>query len=73
MEDALIESVLAEYAEKFPASISIQQAAEIAGVSVLTLYDWSSRGLLDAFKSKFGRRVRLSRDAFVRHLLRDDE
>ena len=68
MDSNHIQSVIADYAKVYPASISIEQAAEIAGVSKLTIYDWSSRGVLDEFKSRRGRRVRFYRDAFVRHL-----
>lgn len=48
----------------------INQAAEIAQVPMGTIYDWSSRGHFNDFKSRRGRRVRLiNRDAFVRFLI----
>lgn len=69
MTDNEIAKVTAEYATKYPALISLDQAAAIAQVPIGTLYDWSSRGFLDAFKSVRGRHRRLVRDAFVRWLL----
>ena len=62
------EASIREYSQKYPPLILINQAAEIAQVPVGTIYDWSSRGLLDGFKTKRGRRVRLNRDAFLRFL-----
>lgn len=66
-----VELVLAEYAGKFPALITLPQAAEIAQVPLATIYAWSggSEGLLDGFKIRPGRHVLLGRDAFVRYLL----
>ena len=68
MDCSLTDDVVADYAQQYAPSISLKQAAEIADVSILTIYDWSSRGELDAFKSRRGRRVRLVRDEFVRYL-----
>lgn len=67
-----LDGIVAEYARKYPAYISAEQAAEIAQRPTATLYDWSSRGLLDAFKSKRGRKVLFGRDAFVRWLAGND-
>ncbi len=64
------ERVFAEYREKFPALITLPQAAEIAHVPLATAYDWSSRGAFDGFKFKPGRGVLLSRDAFIEFLLK---
>lgn len=63
-----VDRALAEYAGKYPPYIVVEQAAEIAQVPAGTIYDWSSRGLLDPFKTKRGRRIRLNRDAFVQFL-----
>jgi excisionase family DNA binding protein len=59
---------LEEYARHYPPLITSEQAARIAQVPVATVYDWSSRGLFDSFKTKRGRRIRLNRDAFVQFL-----
>ena len=72
MDCSLTDDVVADYAQQYAPSISLDQAAEIAGVPIGTLYDWSSRGQLDAFKSRRGRRVRLVRDEFVRFLLESE-
>ena len=66
-----IELVLAEYAQKFPALITLLQAAKIAQVPLATVYAWSSEQRLDEFKIRRGRRVLLGRDGFVRYLLAD--
>ena len=60
---------LAEYAMKYPALITFEQAAEIAQIPMGTVYDWSHRGLFDGFKIACGRERRLLRDRFVTHLL----
>ncbi len=60
-----IEKILADYAERYPALISAEQAAEIAGVPLTTIYQWSSQGELDGCKCKPGRRLRISRDCLV--------
>jgi hypothetical protein len=68
MDESQIKLHLAEYAAHYPSFLSINQAAAIGQVKTKTIYHWSSLGLLDGFKSKRGRHVRLSRDAFVRFL-----
>lgn len=73
MDESHIERVAAEYREHYPALISIEQAMAIAGVPRATLYDWSSRGLLDAIKVRRGRRLLLARDGFLRWLLSESE
>jgi len=67
--DPTIKTVLAEFAAKYPALISMAQAAEIAQRPLATLYDWSSRGRFDAFKKRPGRSVILIRDEFVRFIM----
>jgi excisionase family DNA binding protein len=69
MDDTEIESHVKYYSDRYTSLISVTQAAEIASVPNKTIYHWSSTGLLDAFKSKRGRRVRFGRDQFVRFLL----
>ena len=72
MADSPTQNVVADYKQQYPPTISLTQAAEIAGVPLGTVYDWSSRGEFDAFKSRRGRRVRLIRDEFVRFLLESE-
>lgn len=71
MNDDAVEEILAQYAERYPPLVTSGQAAEIAQVPIGTLYDWSSRGLLDGLKHRRGRRLLLQRDLFVRFLMSD--
>lgn len=72
MSDEEERRILDEYARKYPAMITYGQAVEIFQGPINTLYDWSARGLFDAFKAR-GRTVLLGRDAFVRFLIRRNE
>lgn len=64
-----LDELLDEYRRKYPPLLLIHEAAEIARVPKQTMYDWSSRGLLDALKVKRGRRVLFLRDAFIRYVI----
>jgi hypothetical protein len=68
MSDKEVDVLVAQYADKYPPLILGREAAEIARVPLQTIYDWSSRQLLDDFKSKRGRHFLLRRDAFVRFI-----
>ena len=57
-----------KWAELYPPVLDIDQAADLAGVSKETIYDWRSRGLLNGCSRRFGKRVRIFRDKFVQHL-----
>jgi excisionase family DNA binding protein len=54
-----------QWAAKFPPVLTIDQAAELLQVPKLTIYDWRSRGLLDACSRKVGKHVPLFRDKLV--------
>lgn len=54
-----------ESAKRFPAILSVPQAAELLQVPVATIYDWSSRGLLDRCAKKIGKHLRISRDRLI--------
>jgi len=58
------------WAEQFPPVLSVDQAAELAGVPKSTVYDWSSRGLLDCCAVRVGKRLRIFRDRFLKHIFR---
>lgn len=60
-----------EWAERFPASLSVQQAAELAQVPVGTIYDWSSRGALHGCAARRGKRLRIWRDRFIAWLFEE--
>jgi len=73
MDADVVDRVIAEYQKKdLPPLITFPQAAKLAQVPIDTLYDWSSRGLLDSFKSKRGRRALLALTEFVRFIATND-
>jgi excisionase family DNA binding protein len=53
------------WAGKFPPLLDVDQAAELMRVSKLTIYDWSSRGLLRGCGRKVGKRLRFFRDRLL--------
>ena len=69
MNNTTVDDCIREYAETYPPLITLDQAAQIAQRSVNTIYDWSSRGLLESFKMKPGKRCLLALDGFVRFLM----
>jgi excisionase family DNA binding protein len=69
MNDDNVREHLREYATTYPALISVEQAAQIADVPEKTIYHWSSTGRLDGCKFRQGKRLRISRDAFVLFLM----
>ena len=66
------ERLIAEYRKTYPPLITIDDAAAIARVPVATVYDWSSRGLLDGIKSKRGRRLLIDLHGFINFLLSEE-
>ncbi|HWA99687.1 MAG TPA: hypothetical protein VG713_14390 [Pirellulales bacterium] len=66
MKDCFVEELVQQYGTLYGPQLTLLEAAEIAKASLKTIYDWSSRGLLDGFKSGKGRGALLARDAFVR-------
>jgi hypothetical protein len=63
-----------DYSRRYPPILSAIQATEIAGVTLSTLYDWSSQGRLNHCKLKqWGKRgkLRFDRDGFVRFICGD--
>ena len=61
------------WAERFPPILNVEQAAELAGIPVKTIYDWSSRGLLSSCAVKRGRRLRIWRDRFASFLFQGND
>ena len=55
--------------EKYPPILTVDQAAELASVPKKTIYEWSSRGLLDELANRFGRRLRINRNRFIQLLM----
>lgn len=61
------------WSTRYPPILNVEQAAQLAHVSVNTIYDWSSRGLLYRCAHKKGKHLRLFRDLFVRFLFSPKE
>jgi excisionase family DNA binding protein len=57
------------WAARFPPLLTPGQAAELLQVPKQTIYDWSSRGILDACKARVGKHLRLVRDRLLDQLL----
>jgi hypothetical protein len=57
-----------EWSRAFPPVLSTEVAARLADVTVATVYDWSSRGLLKGCAYKKGKKLRIVRDRFVQFL-----
>ncbi len=72
MDKDRIEHVLAQLAATLPPLITTEQAAAIGQDPVSTVWDWSSRGLLNGFKIRRGRRLLFERDAYIRWRLTPD-
>jgi len=51
--------------KRFPPVLSVDQAAELIIVPKSTLYDWSSRGLLDGCARRVGKHLRFFRDRLL--------
>jgi transposase len=60
-----VRQILAAFTAEYDTTITAAEAAAIAKVPKKTIYDWSSRGLLNGFKAKPGRWLLLLRDPFV--------
>lgn len=56
------------WSEHYPPVLNVERAAELAGVPKATVYDWSSRGLLDSCAARVGKHLRIFRDRFVKHI-----
>ncbi|MEI8194725.1 MAG: hypothetical protein WCI73_02330, partial [Phycisphaerae bacterium] len=59
MTNSDVSRIVAEFRKDYPALISLLQAATIAQCPLGTVYDWSSRKLLDDFKIRIGKRCLL--------------
>ncbi len=69
MTNDIVDDCIRAFAQQYPPLIDFEQAATIARRSLNTIYDWSSRGLLDGFKMKPGKHCLLALDGFVRFLM----
>jgi excisionase family DNA binding protein len=60
------------WAERFPPILNVDQAADLLQVPKQTIYDWSSRGLLDGCKARIGKHLRLFRDRLLQKICLGD-
>ena len=72
MFESVVQDLLRQYSEKHEPQITFAESAEIARRGIKTIYDWSSRGLLDGCRIGSGRGALLARDAYVRILVEQD-
>ena len=69
MTSESLAQLISEIAKKYDPLIDLEQAAEISHRSQATMYDWSSTGKFDSFRSQQKKPVLLSRDAFVKFVM----
>jgi len=60
------------WAVRFPPILTVDQAAGLLQVPKQTIYDWSSRGLLDGCKAKVGKHLRLARNRLLQKIFNGD-
>ena len=67
LTDEELKSVWGEshWALKFPPVLTVDQAAELLQVPKTTVYDWSSRGLLNGCARRVGKHLRIWRDRLL--------
>ena len=58
---------------RFPPVLNVTQAAELLGVSVKTIYDWSSKGRLRRCSRRRGKRLYFWRDRLIREVFEGKE
>jgi hypothetical protein len=56
-----------------PALLTSEEAAELAGVPIKTLYHWSSAGRLKGFTRKRGKRLAIVTDRFIKEIFNGQE
>lgn len=54
-----------DWATKFPPILTVEQTCDLIQLPKGTLYDWSSRGLLDGCAQRAGKHLRIHRDRFI--------
>jgi excisionase family DNA binding protein len=61
----------AQWAERFPPFLTVDQVAVLLSVPKATVYDWSSRGLLDGCCAKVGKHLRFVRDRLIQRIFNE--
>lgn len=59
------------WSERFPPVLTVEQAAELAGVPRATIYAWSSQGQLQDCARRVGKHLRIFRDRFLKRLFNE--
>jgi hypothetical protein len=72
MREAEFDAIVREFRSRYGPLIDAEQAAEVAHREVQTIYDWSSRGLLDGIKLNRKGVLLLSLEGFQRFLFDGD-
>ena len=63
----------AKIAEGWPRVLSPQQAADMIGAKLKTVYEWSSRGRLSGCARRRGKHLLVYRDRFIEELFNGKE
>ena len=58
-------------AAQFPPVLTVEQAAALLQVPSKSIYDWSSRGLLQGCARKVGKHLRLHRDQLLTYIFNE--
>ncbi len=69
----LTKAEIAKIAEGSPDVLSPQQAADMIGAKLKTVYDWSHQGRLSGCARKRGRRLFIFRDRFIEEIFNGRE
>ena len=56
------------WSQRFPPVLTVDQAAELLTVPKATIYDWSSRGLLQDCARRVGKYLRFFRDRLLKQI-----
>jgi len=58
--------------KQYPPILTTQQAAELVGVPIGTIYAWSSQGRLKGCARKVGKHLRFFRDRLISRIFNED-
>jgi excisionase family DNA binding protein len=59
------------WGQRFPPVLTVDQAAELLTVPKATIYDWSSRGLLQDCARRAGKHLRFFRDRLLKQIFNE--
>ena len=59
------------WSQRFPPVLTVDQAAELLTVPKATIYDWSSRGLLQNCARRVGKHLRFFRDRLLQQVFNE--